>query len=155
MTSTTQTEANLDRIKNFLSIMDKDIQTGHLALDCGTHTSLTESIAAYYKNPIMSMIETGRGLDDLVKSMVVDVFDKFMHLNKALIGRVYKLIDKASLHYFVVLTHDSFETRDAFFQFLDQYESLGIDHKLPVHVQFLTPTAVDKMKGVQELLLNA
>ena len=140
-----------DKVKNFLSFMERDIQTGQVVYDSGLHTQLTAFVERMFSNPLESMISSSRGTDKAIQEMVSTIFDTFITSQKDVVKKAYKSIDSNILNYFIILNEDNFENRDGLFVFLDQYEDLDIHHKLPVNVQFLTSSAIGKMKNVEEL----
>lgn len=154
MTTSTDNISKSDMVRGFLSFLEREVSTSRMALNSGVHTNLTADLEKYFTNPLEALIESSASVDKNIQKMVVTIFDSFLKSQKEVISCAYKHIDKNILHYFLVLNKDNFENRDIFFQFLDQYESLGIDHKLPAHFQFLPKTEIGKNDSLEELNLE-
>ncbi|MDB5154668.1 MAG: hypothetical protein JWR54_3419 [Mucilaginibacter sp.] len=107
------------------------------------------------------------GLAQLVQQLVVDPFSfninalkhnhaellKFVDIyvlaylkaQHNYIHKLYKHQTVTGINYFIILSEDTTENRELFFQLLDHYETLKINAILPLNLSFLPIEVADRM----------
>lgn len=120
-------------------------------LDQGVYTTLAQYIKTSLQSPLSLSIEmlkrSNEQLMHFMQAVVRDFLKSTTLVQAAFIGDTQK-----GLMYYVVLKDDTTEHREKFFDFLDEYEYLGIDSLLPIHFQFLPEQANDHFKEEQKIV---
>lgn len=140
-------------VKRLLKFLEVDARHSHDLIDSGALTQLAKTINDYITNPLESMVGSFKDMHLRLIGFFKDIVDKFLSVQKEHIIKAYHIDSTECLKYYIILKDDSLETRENFFEFLDHYESLGIDHKLPIQFLFLPKQAIETLESAKEVVL--
>lgn len=137
---------NIDGFVNFvLTQLKRDAHISKELLQLGTKTGLSQLIESIAADPFSFNIEQlKRNHSELVRYVDLYVL-AYLTTQKSLINKLYKYLTATGINYFIILTEDTTENREVFFQLLDHYETLRINAVLPINLSFLPTEVINKM----------
>jgi hypothetical protein len=138
-------------ITQLLNYIEHDAATSKDCLDGGVMTNTAQQIATFLSNPVKSMLDSYDSMGAGIKNVVEQIIFHFLNFNKPVIYKVYK--ESNTLQYYISFENDTFELRERFFKFLEQYEELEFADKFPVYFQFIPQNIADKKSGDKEVRL--
>ncbi|GAA3958126.1 hypothetical protein [Mucilaginibacter dorajii] len=147
-------QSNPEKLLHFLKFIEKDANESHELAQLGAHTQLAKAISDYITNPMVGLVNTYNSVHKNLIDTLFDVVKHFLALNKEYINRIYTSSKSTPLKYYIILKEDTSENREVFFEFLDNYELLGIDSRIPIDFSFLPNEASEIMSENNLLLLD-
>jgi hypothetical protein len=143
---------NSNQVLQFLKFIEKDASYSHDLANMGINTQLAQSISNYFSNPLNALGENYLSVSENLKRILEVIVKQFLKSNKEIVAKAYSA-PGSFLEYYIILKNDTSKNRQVFFNFLRQYELLGIDDSLPIHFSFLPKKAVSVMDTAKEIVL--
>ncbi len=150
----THKEESSDKVRDFLSILRKDVVHSQDMREMGINTTLAQKIETFVLNPFGALVEAYHGIFQDLKNTINELCLEYFRLKSPLIEKVFNVSGSNDLTYYVVLKNDNTKNRMTFFDFISHYETLGFSDKMPITVKFLPKRVLEKSNLKDEIALS-
>lgn len=139
----------------FLGEHQSQVKLGGHMLELGTKTELVQQFEGFIQNPLKAMVDIKARADESIITFVEGMIKHFMFKMKEsnLVSSAYKRENSGNdLHYNIVLSNDTFESRDIIFSFLNFYSCMDMAEKIHVHFQIVPREYIEKIPAAEPII---
>jgi len=148
-------KAILYLLQSNLEDFKAEVDRSYSLLKIGERTDFVKSIESSLRNPLFSISEMSKNLDDNVTHIVDGLVKSFLVYRREFIQRALRSRTTMNdLHYSIVLKEDRIEIRDKFLDFFEYYDLYDISRRYPVTFQFVPPELIDKIRYTEEIEID-
>lgn len=145
---------DVDKIHDFLNLLTKKAGSNKDLLGLGIADSFAQEIEKIRTAPLEAMLRTWEQLELSVKEMVKGFVISFLQTEKENIQRaVISSPEDTSFKISLVLKNDSFDLRNPFYDFAQEYECLSFSKRYPIIFSFVSKDLADNINVVEEIQL--
>lgn len=138
-----------NNLEGFKAEVDRSYE---LLTKIGERTDFVKEIESSLVNPLPSLSEYSKQLDENVTEIVDGLVKSFFSHRSDFILNAYRSHNPPNnLHYSVVLKEDNIDTRDAFLDFFEYYDRFDISYRYPVRFQFVPLELIDNIRKAEEV----
>jgi len=132
-------------VDNFLSLFHQRVGHSKTLHSMGVNDEFSSYVHDVFSNPLKALIDSNTTQLNGIKKSMQKLFDRFLKSSNENIIKAFGMEQENNLVYYVCLKEDTAETREPYFEFLDFYEELGVNTKLPLYIKFVPEEFLDRV----------
>ncbi len=129
-------------LDGLLQELTNDVNDALSLQDVGAEHDFTKFLKESVSNPIKTVSSTNESINKSIDSLKFQLIETFGRKKRELLTQMAYSKDGNATHVFFVLKDDSLETRDRFYDLLEQYEVYSIAQTHPIIFHYIEEDAI-------------